>query len=141
MITQLYFEGDQYNKTDPYASKPEAKSRTIPVKANPATGVLSGVFSLVLPDLPVSEQKTSVVSAPGYDLLIERRKGRVRFIVPQDHINCGFLGVYSTAGLLIREWPIAENSIEWSTEKVSTGTYVARLFLQGETEETVHIRV
>ena len=139
-ISQLYFEGDPYNSTDPIggASLPEAKARIIPLSKD-SSGTLQGVFDIVLPSLPAAD-RSGRFSLQGHDLAIQRFHGRVRFFVPEEFYG-GILGVYSPSGRTLREWEIVDHFIQWKTEDVPRGTYLARLISQQENEQAVHFQL
>ena len=128
-VSQLYFEGDQYKATDPIggASLPEAKSRIIPLSKDSA-GTLQGDFDIVLPSLPGVDHRSSHFSLQGHDLAIQRFHNTVRFFVPEEFYG-GSLGVYSPTGMTLREWEIVGPFIEWKTDDVLRGTYLARSLL------------
>ena len=139
-ISQLYFEGDQYNATDPIggASLPEAKSRIIPLSKD-AAGTLQGVFDIVLPSLPAAD-RSARFSLQGHDLAIQRFHRMVRFFVPEE-LYGGILGVYSPTGMTLREWEIVDPFIQWKTDDVPRGTYLARLISHQEIEQAVHFQL
>ncbi len=141
LVTQLYFEGDRYNATDPIggASLPEAKSRIIPLSKD-SSGALQGVFDIVLPSLPAAEIRSARFSLQGHDLAIQRFPGFVRFFVPEEFYG-GSLGVYSPTGSTVREWEIVDPFLQWKTEDVPRGTYLARLASHQEIEQAVHFQL
>lgn len=139
-ISQLYFEGDQYNATDPIggASLPEAKSRIIPLSKD-SVGTLQGVFDIVLPSLPAAD-RSAHFSLQGHDLAIQRFHRMVRFFVPEEFYG-GILGVYSHTGSRLREWAIVDHLIQWKTDDVPRGTYLVRLISHLEIEQAVHFQL
>lgn len=58
-ITQLYFEGDPYIPTDPWASEDDAEPRIIPL--SPVNNVLEGTFDIIL---RVAPPKAGVYGGP-----------------------------------------------------------------------------
>ena len=64
----------------------------------------------------------------------------VRFFVPEE-LYGGILGVYSPTGMTLREWEIVDHFIQWKTDDVPRGTYLARLISHQEIEQAVHFQL
>ena len=89
--------------------------------------------------LPAAD-RTARFSLQGHDLAIQRLHGRVRFFVPEEFYG-GMLGVYSPTGMTLREWEIVDHFIQWKTDDVPRGTYLARLISHQEIEQAVHFQL
>lgn len=138
LITQLYFAGEKYNDTDSSSKKPEAKQRIIALTEK--SGVMRGVFNLVVPNLPSAGARTSA-ELDGYDLLVQQLPSSVRFRIPEQYVGASILVLSKPNGAVVREWQLSQNSIEWNTSGVPRGVYVARIFIGSDTEQAVHIRI
>ena len=135
LITQVYFQGEKYNNTDPYSSKLEAKSRTIPLDKDPAMDLLQGRFDIVLPS-PFLAGRTAELQ--GHDLLIRKLDGKVRFHLPEEHTDTSVVGIYSGDGSLIREWEASGGVVECDVGSVPSGMYLVCLCC-GELEQMLHL--
>lgn len=139
LVTQLYFIGEKYNDTDSSSKKPEAKQRTIALSEK--SGVIRGVFNLVLPNMPAAGARTSAELLDGYDLLVQQLRSSVIFRIPEQYVGASILVLSKPNGAVVREWELSQNSIEWNTSGVPRGIYVARVFSHTENEQTLHIRI
>lgn len=139
LITQLYFAGEKYNDTDSSSKKPEAKQRIIALTEK--SGVMRGVFNLVVPNLPSAGARTSAELLDGYDLLVQQLPSSVHFRIPEQYVGASILVLSRPNGSVVREWELSQNSIEWRTSGVQRGVYVARVFSGSDIEQAVHIRI
>ena len=139
LVTQLYFIGEKYNDTDSSSSKPDAKQRTIPLSEK--SGVIRGIFNIVLPNLPSAGAKTSAELLDGYDLLVQQFRSSVIFRIPEQYVGTSILVLSRPNGAVVREWQLSQNSIEWNTSDVQRGVYVARVFSGSDIEQAVHITI
>lgn len=139
LITQLYFQGERYNDTDPHSSRPEAQSRIVPLVERAGEDTLLGRFDIVLPELE-GGGSASPDAAEGHDLLIYRRNGKMVFHLPEKYPNRQSLTLYAPNGRLIRSWASWEKAIEWEAREVDPGACIVYLCDKDDTE-IFHLRI
>lgn len=143
LVTQLYFEGDPRIHSDPFASRPEAANRIIPLTVQ-ADG-LHGAFDLVL------DAAATDIADEGYDPEITylhpgfpnpfRESATIRFSLAQP--GPVELSIYNARGrrvrrLLSESVPVGYHTVVWdgqgdSRETVPSGIYFCRLTASGRT--------
>lgn len=83
LVTQLYFEGDEYIQGDHAADHESAAGRIIPLSEE--GGTLRGTFNVILPDPPSGLGLRDPLFDPalaGFDVAVVRRGSRILFQLP-----------------------------------------------------------
>lgn len=130
LVTQLYFEGDQYIQGDFAADHASATSRIIPLRRT-GTGPWNGTFNVNLPSVtgPTGLGRRDILEDPslaGYDVAVHRRGDRVLFLLPPVPLGEAVeLRLYGVDGTLVRRSLHRLNPIDLDTTLLTRGLYRA----------------
>lgn len=146
VVTQLYFQGDQYIPGDFGADEPGAKDRTI--KLDPKNGVLSGNFPVVLPGgttaLGGRVDPLGDPNLAAFDAFVQRAGDRFRvFLPPLPAGRPVESRLYDAAGNLVRRGLHMSAPVEFDAALWPRGAYQAELAWwtdKGKRSETVTLR-
>jgi protocatechuate 3,4-dioxygenase beta subunit len=146
LTTQLYFEGDPYIATDPWASQPEAAMRILPLTTD-ANGAYHGTFDIVL-DSTTSIARYKPYSELGFLLPNSpnpfAEKTIFRFgVFKRMQVQ---LSLYNESGaevktLVNQQMSPGRYTAEWDASAVPNGIYLCALVLDGKREFTVRAMV
>ena len=139
LTTQLYFEGDPFNATDPWASDPAAANRIIPLTQD-INNEWHGVFDIIL-DSTVGVDKVKAYSEMGY--LLQNHPNPfsestlIRYgVFGKSKVN---LNIFDINGRLIKKliqqtMPPGRYTADWDGTdqegtKVSNGVYIGKFMM------------
>jgi protocatechuate 3,4-dioxygenase beta subunit len=127
LVTQLYFEGDEYIPGDYAADHPSAAGRIIPL-SRAATGPWEGTFDINLPGMTAGLGRDPL-SDPGlaaFDVVVQRRGHRVLFhLPPAPRGEAVELRLFAADGSLIRRGLHRTVPIEVDATFLPKGVYQA----------------
>lgn len=128
LVTQLYFQGDEYIKGDYAADHSSATSWIIPL-VRQGDGPWSGVFNVNLPDAPSGLGIRDPLADPalaGFDLAVHRQGSRVIFQLPPAPAGEAVeLRLFAPDGRLVKRSLHRVTPIELETALLSRGKYQA----------------
>jgi len=140
LVTQLYFEGDQYIPNDPWASQPDAELRIIPLNTI-GSNELEGVFDIVMDGLlgikpnrygedgdllPPNPNPSSELTSIHFNVF---RNSEVRVIVTDTNGK-------EVVTLIDEQMPQGRYTTQWdgsyaSEQRVPSGLYLTTLLVDG----------
>lgn len=127
LVTQLYFQGDEYIKGDYAADHASAASRIIPLTRE-GTGPWKGTFNVNLPSVTTAlgGDPLSDPALAGYDVAVLRRGDRVLFqLPPAPSGEAVELRLYGADGSLVRRSTHRLVPIEVDATFLPKGAYQA----------------
>lgn len=121
LITQLYFVGDPYNASDPWASDPDAALRIVPI--DNIGGIDTAVF-----DINVSGHVGIANQEADMNIEIQPTYGGILFSSPKQKMD--LIEIIDLHGRLVKGYyDVDSKEFSIPTGELSTGTYFARIQL------------
>jgi hypothetical protein len=128
VVTQLYFEGDEFIEGDFAADHASAASRIIPL-ARTGTGPLLGTFNVNLPSLPTGLGLRDPLADPtlaAFDVAVHRRGSRILFQLPPAPAGQPVeMRLFGADGVLVKRSLHRVVPIELDAALLSKGSYHA----------------
>ncbi|GEM_PF-1382062 len=148
VVTQLYFQGDQYIPGDYGADEPNAKPRTIPLTRATPQAAMQGVFDITLPGGTTGfGRELDPLSDPAlaaFDVFVQRRGDAFLIHLPGlTKARQVELRLYNAEGTLIRRKLHASAPVEVDASALPRGSYQAELLWwtdKGQRNEAVTLR-
>jgi protocatechuate 3,4-dioxygenase beta subunit len=132
VVTQLYFQGDQYIPGDFGADEPGAKARTIALSRPSAQAPFQGTFNVTLPGgttgIGRARDPLSDPALGAFDALVQRHGDRFRIFLPP--LAAGLpveVRVYDGAGTLMQRGLQAGSPVELNASLWARGGYLAEM--------------
>jgi protocatechuate 3,4-dioxygenase beta subunit len=125
LVTQLYFEGDQYIPGDYAADHPSAANRIIKLD-NSVPAMWKGSWNIVIPEPMTTSGLLAGTLLDQFDVHVRKEGGRMLFRLPPNTSNQPVeFRVYDGKGTLVRRTLETGTPIGWDTTSMGRGAYVA----------------